>query len=157
VTKTMAALVLSMIPLGLQAQEAQNWRVQCFSEDRAAPLACIASQTLLDSETQAPVLRATVTVSSVIEGDGNAMLNIEVPPGIHIPTGLRLEDLALDLVKCDGNGCAAQASFAGPLADRFMQGGTATVRFRSAGDRDVALSLMLDGFAESYARIALDQ
>ena len=38
-----------------------------------------------------------------------------------------------------------------------MQGGTATVRFRSAGDRDVALSLMLDGFAESYARIALDQ
>lgn len=137
------------------AQDVVNWQVQCAAASRSAPLVCVSSQTLVDAERKTALMRASVSVSPEIEGDTHALINVEIPPGVHIPSGVQLGEQPLDLVNCDGRGCFAQGTFDGPLMQAFMAGGTQDVHFRNANGQDITLTLTLDGFAESFEKIAL--
>ncbi|WP_432447772.1 invasion associated locus B family protein [Aliiroseovarius marinus] len=137
------------------ADAARNWQVQCLSAGRAAPLVCRAAQTIVDAQGGGALLRSTVITSEGIDNATKAMLTVELPVGVHIPSGVSVGDIQLSLETCDNAACYAQIPFEGDVQAMFMAGGDQPIRFRMTADQDVNFTLQTAGFAEAYDAIKL--
>ncbi|WP_424940723.1 invasion associated locus B family protein [Aliiroseovarius sp. S253] len=148
-------LLVSTLPMIAQAQEARNWQEQCISASRSAALVCRATQTVVDAQNGAPIVRSTVVTSEELDLPGHALLSVELPVGVHIPSGVTLGSITLALETCDTAACYANTPFSGEISDMFLAGGTQPLTFRMAPDQDVSFTLQLDGFAQSFDAIKL--
>ncbi|MCK0142931.1 invasion associated locus B family protein [Aliiroseovarius sp. F20344] len=148
-------LLVTTLPLITQAQEARNWQEQCTSAARGAPLVCRATQTVVDAQSGAPIVRSTVVTSDELDLPGHALLSVELPVGVHIPSGVTLGNITLALETCDTSACYAQTPFSGEISDMFLAGGSQPLIFRMAPDQDVSFTLQLDGFAQSFNAIKI--
>ncbi|WP_298905503.1 invasion associated locus B family protein [uncultured Aliiroseovarius sp.] len=148
-------LFVSTLPMIAQAQEARNWQQQCVSTARGATLVCRATQTVIDAQSGAPIVRSTVVTSEELDVPEHALLSVELPVGVHIPTGVTLGNITLALETCDTAACYAQTPFSGEISEMFLAGGEQPLTFRMAPDQDVSFTLQLDGFAQSFDAIKL--
>ena len=148
-------LLVTTLPMIAHAQEARNWQQQCVSAARGGTLVCRATQTVVDAQSGAPIVRSTVVTSEDLDLPGHALLSVELPVGVHIPTGVSLGNITLALETCDTAACYAQTPFSDGIAEMFLAGGTQPLVFRLAPEQDVSFTLQLDGFAQSFDAIKL--
>ncbi|SPF77145.1 hypothetical protein ALP8811_02168 [Aliiroseovarius pelagivivens] len=148
-------LFVTTLPMIAQAQEARNWQEQCISAVRGGTLVCRATQTVVDAQSGAPIVRSTVVTSEELDLPGHALLSVELPVGVHIPSGVTLGNITLALETCDTAACYARTPFSGEVSDMFLSGGTQPLTFRMSPDQDVSFTLQLDGFAQSFDAIKL--
>lgn len=136
------------------APNAAPWTANCVSGGRsAAPLCQVEQRVVLAATGQ-----LLTAVAIRFDGDNaGAELNVQVPFGLYLPSGLRLTlgaDSLLDvpLVTCDAAGCYGVAMLDDDMLERLGGAAELTVTFEDMARNAVGVPVALLGFAEAVER-----
>jgi invasion protein IalB len=146
---------------GSFAQESGNqltsnsWTSRCVSETRGGPASCSIDRRLVVQQTGQPFLTMAVQVAAEPR---NAMLSIQTPLGLHLPSGVRLqidagEVLPVTLRACDANGCYADMPMDDALLKALKGGQSLRVTLETMAREIVNVDVPLAGFTRAYGGI----
>jgi invasion protein IalB len=132
-----------------------GWEPRCTSAGRTAPATCTLEQRLVVQETGQAFLTLTVRVPAEPR---RPFLAVQMPLGLHLPSGLTLKvdagkPLMLAIERCDQNGCYAGQPVADELLAAMKAGQTLNVAMRAGDGQELSLEVPLAGFARGYAAI----
>lgn len=134
---------------------ASGWATSCASLSRQGSQDCTISQSVQLARTGQVVARVSVRVP----GDTRqAAVLIELPLGLHLPAGVRLQvddgrPSELPFQTCQAQGCLAGAPLDGDVLGALKTGKQLTLATQFSTREPLTLSLPLDGFASSFERV----
>lgn len=136
------------LPVAAQTQAFGDWAKQC--EKDGSGERCYLIQTVKTGER--PIMVVIVAYSP--KRDKVAAM-IDVPLGMHIPTGLRVEaagadPMPLPFEQCLPTGCRAILALNPEMIEALKNGGAASITGRGRDGEDVQVPISSDGFKEAF-------
>lgn len=162
----LGAAILLAGSVGAMAQEASSnatqtatrvtgWGVQCASQNRTSPLSCRAEQQLVLAETNQLFVKFTVSVAG---DDKKPSAVIQLPQGLHLPSGVKLQfddnkAETQQVETCESNACYIVITDAARIIVSMKGGKKLKVSFKNMGRDDIEAVLPLDGFTDAFKAI----
>lgn len=134
---------------------ASGWTTSCSSLSRQGSQDCTISQSVQLARTGQVVARVSVRVP----GDTRAAaLLIELPLGLYLPAGVRVQidegkPADLPFQTCQAQGCMVLAPIEAEMLAALKAGQQMSLAAQLAGREPLSLSLPLEGFAPSFDRV----
>ena len=130
----------------------KDWTVHCEKPDDATPEQCVIFQTLVNNDTQKPVLQLTV---GYLGPDKEPVALFQVPLGVALRPGVEVKVDSKDLVRipferCDPGGCMAGVALSSQLISALKGGSKSQVIVHDATGRQVPLEVSLSGFTAGF-------
>ncbi len=151
--------LLMMAAAGAGAQETteattrvSGWKAQCSSASRSGDLKCKIEQGIFLSDTG----QQLANVSFHVPGDtSKPELVIQLPHGLHLPSGVQLQfdDSAPEshqVHTCDANGCYVAVQNAARMVVSMKGGNNFTIIFKNLSLNEIKVTMPLDGFTAAY-------
>jgi invasion protein IalB len=133
-----------------------GWAVNCKSEAREKELECRMSQTVVLKQSGQVLTNVTFRLPSDTK---KLEIVVQLPLGIYLPAGasFQIDENAtqrLTLRACDRNGCFAEGEISADVLATLKKGKQLKVSFQTLAEKPVTVPLSLDGFDQSYDKIA---
>ncbi len=130
----------------------KDWTVHCEKPDDATPEQCVIFQTLVNNDTQKPVLQLTV---GYLGPEKEPVALFQVPLGVALRPGVDVKVDSKDLVRipferCDPGGCMAGLALSSQLISALKGGSKGQVIVHDASGRQVPLEVSLSGFTAGF-------
>lgn len=137
------------------ATRVTGWGVQCGSQSRTAPLSCKAEQQLVLAESNQLFVKVTVNVTG---DDKKPSMVIQVPQGLHLPSGIKLQfddnkAETQQVETCEGNACYIVITDAKRIIVSMKGGNKMKLSFKNMSRDDIEAVLPLDGFSDAFKAI----
>lgn len=132
--------------------QVSGWKAQCASASRSADLNCKIEQGIFLSETG----QQLANVSFHVPGDtSKPELVIQLPHGLHLPSGVQLQfdDGAPEnhqVHTCDANGCYVAVQKAARMVVSMKGGTNFTIKFKNLSLNEISVTMPLEGFTAAY-------
>ncbi len=102
-------------------------------------------------------LLTQVTFLLPSDKNGNTQINIRLPLGVLVSTGVSIQvdenaPHTHRIRTCNRNGCYVEASLSPEFLAQLRKGSTLTITFTNLTQKTIALPLSLGGFDEAYAK-----
>lgn len=149
-------LLLQSVAMAKEGDRFEDWTVGCdkLNEKADSPERCFIYQTVVNNETDQPVLQIAV---GYLPGDSTPAAILTVPLGVAIKPGMGISVDEGDMIqmaydRCVPKGCIAGIPLDQNLIKRFEKGLKAQV-FLHDGVRQLTLPISLKGFTKGFASL----
>lgn len=134
-------------------QRVQNWTVKCRTSGERR---CILYQTVLFGDENPSVI---VARAGYVQGLSDPVLEVRVPMGVRLATGLTLaiDDqpaVTLPFERCAQDGCVAQATLHADLLAKLRSGQTLDFRVEDQARNAIRVRMSLVGFSTALGMAA---
>lgn len=142
-------------PQAQQGRAAPAWLATCTNTGEGGALECEIAQSIVVQATGARVMTVTLRTSP----PAAPVLALTLPHGMFLPAGVRIavdgEAGPAEAVRtCDANGCYLGREMDAAALERLLAGRELSVTFQDLQQRDISLTLGLEGLADAYRRAA---
>ena len=137
-----------------QGQRFQDWTVGCERLPGMTQERCFIYQTVVNQETDDPVLQIAVGYLPMENGQERPAVLITVPLGVALPPGIGLrvdsgEPIRIPYERCVPSGCIAGFPLEDSLINQFRRGTRAEIRLHD-GVQAIGLPVSLMGFTAGF-------
>lgn len=132
-----------------------GWIARCASASRAAPLECVAEQTVVLTKTG----QLVVLINIRVPGDTHAPAAlIQLPLGLDLPAGAKLQvddgkTTELPIQTCEQRGCYVNTPVSADLLAAMKSGKQLKVSFQNLAKETITIPMSLADFATAYEKI----
>ncbi len=142
-----------------QAQQPEGpepgWALDCSSGAQDKALQCRLSQRVIMKGAGQLLTQVTFLLPS--EKNGNSHINIQLPLGVLVSTGVSIQvdenaPHTHRIRTCNRNGWYVEAPLSPEFLAQLRKGSTLTITFTNLTQKTIALPLSLGGFDEAYAK-----
>lgn len=132
-----------------------GWVARCSSASRGAPLECAIEQTAVLTKTGQLIVLVNIRVPADTR---NPVALVQLPLGLHLPAGARLqvdEGKAADLQiqTCEARGCYANLPIAADMLAALRTGKQMKVSFQNLAKETITIPMPLTDFAAAFDKI----
>lgn len=129
-------------------QQVQNWTVKCIGAAAAPDRQCILYQTILFGDENPSLV---VARAGYVAGESDPVLEVRVPMGVRLATGLTLmvdgkAERTLPFERCGHDGCLVRTGLGADLLARLTSGQTLDLQVEDQGHNAVRVRMSLVGF-----------
>lgn len=155
----MAPMATFQAAQGQEASTAQTrvsgWVTQCISAARDEKSDCAVEQTIHLQESGQQLARVTVQVPGATR---DPHLNIQLPHGIYIASGLRMQidstaPKKLEIRSCNASGCYASVPLSDNVLQSMIKGADLKLVFSDLNQAEITVTMPLSGFTSGYTKI----
>ncbi len=139
-----------------QAQpQPQPWSANCVTDGRKGNLECLMQQRVVMTNTGQLLASMTVRIP---DNNRRPFAAVQVPFGINLPDGLKLEvgNAALENLAfrtCDGGGCYAEGELKDNTIASLRKAESVNVVVKDLSGREVKVPVSLEGFSAAFDKI----
>lgn len=149
------ALAQSASETEAAAPAARNWLVTCDNRADAERLACVAVQTLTQTETRQRIVTARIANGP----DGRLYMVLSLPHGLDLPAGVSLSiddgiELTTPIQTADANGAYSRIELTSEFLNTMKRGNEMVVKLSGSSGNAIELKMSLSGFSNAISLVA---